>query len=203
MIAGVRTVPNVGHGLNFTIARGPLILIAMTDEDRGGDPIELVQQLPKNSILIFRHYTDPAREQLAHQIVRACRGAGVYCLIAGDIALARKCKSDGVHFPEYQLGRLAVRRFMPTQWITTGAAHNHKSARRIEALGLDAALLSPVFASKSHPGAVALGIWQFATISRYVSIPVIALGGVSPDRLRRLRLAGAHGIAGISLFSER
>jgi len=201
MAAGVQTVSNVGRGLNFAIARGLLILIAMTDEDRGGDPFDMVRQLPKNSILIFRHYTDPTRVQLAHQIVRACRRAGVYCLIAGDIGLARKSKSDGVHFPEHQLGRLPVRRFMPTQWITTGAAHNHKSIRRIEVLGLDAALLSPVFSSKSHPGAKALGIWKFTVISRRAEVPVIALGGVRVDHLRRLRLAGASGVAGIGLFS--
>jgi len=202
MTAGVQTVSNVGRMLNFAIARGSLIFIAMTDEGRGGDPLNMIRLLPKNSILIFRHYTDPSREQLAHKIVRACKRAGVRCLIAGDVGLARKCKSDGVHFPEYQLGRLSVRRFMPTHWITTGAAHTQKSVRRIGALGLAAALLSPVFASKSHPEARALGIWQFAAISHRTRVPVIALGGVSVDRLRRLRLAGAHGIAGISLFSE-
>jgi len=201
MTASPGTVSNVGHGLNFAIVRGPLTLIAMTDEGRGGDPLDMIRQLPKNSFLIFRHYTDPAREHLAHKIVRACRRAGVRCLIAGDINLARKCNSDGVHFPEHQLSRLSVRRFMPPHWITTGAAHDHKSVRRIEALGLDAALLSLVFTSASHPGAKALGIWKFAAISRRAGVAVIALGGISADRLRRLRLAGAHGIAGISLFS--
>jgi len=203
MAAGVQTVSNVERGLNFAIAREPLILIAMTDENRGGDPLEMIRRLPKNSVLIFRHYSDPAREQLARQVVRACRTAGAYCLVAGDISLARKSKSDGVHFPEHQLRRLPVRRFMPPRWITTGAAHNHRNVRRVEALGLDAALLSPIFASKSHPGVRALGIWNFAVISRRVGVPVIALGGVSTDRLRRLRLAGASGVAGISLFSRQ
>jgi len=194
------TIPNSGRGLNFAVARGPLIFIAMTDEGRG-EPFEMIRRLPRNSLLIFRHYTDPERERLARRVILACRQAGVRCLVAGDSRLARKCKADGVHFPEFQLSRLAVRRFMPTRWVTTGAAHGLKSVKQIEKLGLDAALLSPVFASDSHPGARPLGIGRFAAISRRAGVPVAALGGVNHLQVRRLQLAGASAIAGISLFS--
>ena len=202
MAAGVQTISKDGRGLNFTVARGQMILVAMTDEVRGDSPFDMIRNLPKNSILIFRHYTDPNREQLALRVVRACRRAKVRCLIAGDVHLARKCKSDGLHFPEYRLGRLPVRRFMPVHWITTGAAHNLKSVRLIERLGLDAALLSPVYASLSHPGAKTLGTRKFTAICRRTNLPVIALGGISAGHFRRLRHAGAQGVAGISLFSK-
>ena len=199
----VQTVSKVGLRLNFAVTRMTTFLVAMTDEERGDDPVALIRRLPKNCILIFRHYTIPARRQLAGEVVRACRRRGVRCLIAGDIALARQHKADGVHFPEYQLRRLPVRRFMPTGWITTAAAHSQKSIRLVDRLGLTAALLSPVFPSASHPAGRALGILRFATICHRTNVPVIALGGVDAGQLNRLRKAGASGVAGISLFYKQ
>jgi len=180
-----------------------MIVIAMTDENRGDNPLTMIKRLPKNSILIFRHYADPNRMQLATDVVRACRKQNVRCLIAGDFRLAHRCRADGVHVPEYQLRRCPHRRFAPAHWIMTGAAHNEKSVRLIQQMGFDAGLLSPVFDTPSHPNARALGLVTFSAICHRSTVPVIALGGVRAARLLRLQKAGASGIAGIGLFGEK
>lgn len=50
----------------------------------------------------------------------------------------------------------------------------------------DQVLLSPVFATRSHSGARGLGIVRFHLLSARSPVPVIALGGMNPDRARRL-----------------
>ncbi|WP_343868577.1 thiamine phosphate synthase, partial [Caenispirillum bisanense] len=62
-------------------------------------------------------------------------------------------------------------------------------------LGADAALLSPVFPTRSHPGAATLGPWRFSLWAGAARLPVVALGGVTAATARRL--GHAAGTAGI------
>ena len=67
--------------------------------------------------------------------------------------------------------------------------------------GVDAVLLSPVFPTKSHPGAAPIGPLRFAAWVRECPLPVYALGGVSLQSARRLASSGAAGFAGIGGFA--
>lgn len=71
---------------------------------------------------------------------------------------------------------------------------------RAAMFSVDAVLVSPVFPTKSHEASQALGLMRFAAIAAAAPIPVIALGGISAARIRRVFRAGAAGIAGIGLF---
>jgi thiamine-phosphate pyrophosphorylase len=63
-------------------------------------------------------------------------------------------------------------------------------------------MLSPLFATRSHPGARALGLLRFAALSRATRLPVIALGGVDARRFERLRRIGTYGWAAIDAWSR-
>jgi thiamine-phosphate pyrophosphorylase len=82
-------------------------------------------------------------------------------------------------------------------WIVTAAAHSPIAIRLAARLGVDAVLLSPVFATASHPDARTLGPLRFARWARESPVPVYALGGIDAARARRLRGSGAVGFAGI------
>ncbi len=190
--------------LNLAIAGSKMVFVAMTDEFRScGDPDTLIKNLPRGGILIFRHYSHPYRTQLAAKTVLRCHRKSIRCLIAGDIQLAKNSKADGVHFPEHQLTKMCHQHQRPKRWITTASAHNLKALHKAKNFGLDAILVSPVFATNSHMGAKPLGIFKFATICRQAPVPIIALGGITSSRINRVRRAGAIGIAGVSLFSGK
>ncbi|MBT3536145.1 MAG: thiamine monophosphate synthase, partial [Rhodospirillaceae bacterium] len=83
-------------------------------------------------------------------------------------------------------------------WLITAAAPSPAAVRRAARQDVDAALLSPVFATASHPGAVELGTVRFANWVRGAPLPVYGLGGISAANGNRLLHSGAAGIAAIS-----
>lgn len=178
---------------------------AMTDPARTPDPAGLVAALPGGVGLIFRHYGHPDRGALARAAVEAARRRGVAILIADDWDLALRLGADGVHLPEYRLRRPGAARAARRgpDWLVTAAAHGPRALARARACGVDAALLSPVFATESHDDRRPLGVARFAGLCRAAGLPIYGLGGISAANLRRLAVAGAAGIAGIGIFDPR
>ena len=85
--------------------------------------------------------------------------------------------------------------------MLTVAAHSPRALRRAAAIGADAALLSPVFATPSHPDVRAIGPMRFLAWCRNVHVPVYALGGISATNAGRLASPAIVGIAGIGGFA--
>ncbi len=170
----------------------------LSDTLRLADPRAAIGRLPAGAGFIFRHYDHPQREALARTLLRLCRKRRIIFLLAGDWQMAVRIQADGAHFPEALAHHArAIRRIKPDALVTV-AAHGLYAAHRARRVGADAALLSPVFATQSHPGGDVLGTVRFADIARKSPLPVIALGGVTPANARRLKGSGAVGIAGIS-----
>lgn len=183
------------------------VLWFLTDEARMDDAFGAVMSLPRGAGVIFRHYGARDRAVLARRLACTCRARGLVFLIAGDWRLAARVGADGVHLPEYaaargpasgaRLWRKQRRRFL------TIAAHGAPGLARARALAADAVLLSPVFPTRSHPDRAALGLVRAAALIRLMRVPVLALGGASPDMLFHLRAAGFAGIAGIGFALKR
>lgn len=185
-------------------ARLPPILL-LTDEQRLPDPSAAVARLPRGSAVILRHYGIESAERaaLARRLRRLTRARGILLLIAADGRstgdLARSVGADGIHLPERLLrcgGWRALHSRKPG-WLVTAAVHSLPALRLAAWRGIDAVLLSPVFATASHPGARPLGVLRFAALARVSTIPVYALGGITARSAARLWRTGACGVAGI------
>jgi len=203
----VQRLTELGHRLNFPFVKTSATLprlIAMTDDIRGPDPLDLVDQLPVHAGLLFRHYANPHRNRLARQVAQACRNRGIFCLVAGDLELAKASGANGVHLPEFRLRqqqtKLAI--YRARGGVVTSSAHSLRAALFADRFGVDGLFLSPVFPTESHPNAVCLGLARFAAIARPLRCPVFGLGGINTNTAQRVRLAGAYGIAGIGLFQS-
>jgi thiamine-phosphate pyrophosphorylase len=149
--------------------------------------------MPRGSGLIFRHYHLPLAERRARFIAlrRIARARGHRVILAGSIAQARRWRADGVYGPTRVIGsgpallRLA----------TAHSLHEIGARARVRA---DAILLSPVFATRSHPGASSLGAVRFRLLAARARVPVIALGGMTQRNARRLRWHRWAAIDGLS-----
>lgn len=181
--------------LSAKLNRPALILI--TDRARAGDPLPAVRRLPRGACVLLRDYDHPDRAALARRLAAACRRRGLALLVAGDGELAARVGAAGLHLPEHDAGAARCwRRRFPGWWITA-AAHSGPAVRRAAALGADAVLLAPAFATRSHPDARPLGPLRFAAITRDATVPIYALGGVGAQSARRLVGIGAAGLAAI------
>lgn len=163
--------------------------LALTDQHRGGSPFEQLEHLHANDALILRHYNlpDQERSDLARALRKTSHTRGVRLLIAGSQKLAAQVKADGLHLPTWLLKRgYDWRTRTKPDWIITAAAHNQAELVAATQCGVDAALLSPVFATGSHPGAKPLGVVKFSALTRQTRLPIYALGGITQTSARRL-----------------
>ena len=168
------------------------MLALMTDDERLPDPIRAARALPKGSLVIVRSRDTRRRRQLG-EALRAST-SGLILLAADDPDLAGIL--HGLHLPEARAREASHWRALRPHWIITVAAH---SPRGLYAPRADAALLSPVFATKSHPQAPILTPARARLIARKALLPVLALGGVTARNAALL--SGFSGIAAISALS--
>jgi thiamine-phosphate pyrophosphorylase len=153
----------------------------MTDER--ADPVAALRRLPPGAGVVFRHHATPPaeRRRLWTRLRRIAWARGVVMVRAGAVRLPGE---DGVH------GRGKA---------MTWPAHDRRQAREGARAGA-MLFVSPVFATRSHPGATALGPARAARIGRGLGVPLIALGGVDARRFARLRRLGFAGWAAIDAF---
>ncbi|MEQ8319600.1 MAG: thiamine phosphate synthase [Rhodospirillales bacterium] len=176
----------------------------MTDEDRLADPRPVIPHLPPGSAVIVRHRDAKAAAHMASGLLHLARAHDVLVLLSAHTP-PKHLHADGLHIPEAALKSWTATDFARlSPALITSSAHSLNAVMTAERRGVDAVLLSPVFPTRSHEGAVSLGLLRFAAITRHArnaGLPVIALGGITPARTRRTICAGASGIAGIGLFT--
>lgn len=178
-------------------------VILMTDEHRLSDPLAAAGRLPTGAAIMARHTNTAARRALVERLLPVCRAQGLRLIVADDFALAREVGAFGLHLPERQAasdGALRLRRRWQGPMLSV-AAHSPKALRRAAAIGADAALVAPVFATRSHPGTPAIGLARFLAWCRTADVPVYALGGMTSATAGRLQGPSIVGIAAIGGFA--
>lgn len=136
-----------------------------------------IRRLPLGSGLVFRHYhLEPeARRARFERLARLVRARGGEIALAGPMRTARHWRADGCYGAP---GGKADARLI--QLLTV---HDLRElARANQAHGPAQVLISPVFATRTHPGAAYLGVRKFAGLARLSRLPVIALGGMTRAR---------------------
>jgi thiamine-phosphate diphosphorylase len=112
-----------------------------------------------------------------------------------DVALA--VPVAGVQLAYGSLPVSAARALNPVWWIGK-SVHDLAEAEAARTAGADYLVVGPVFATASHPGRAPLGLKRLKAIIKAADgLPVIAIGGITADRVREVRKSGAYGIAAI------
>jgi thiamine-phosphate pyrophosphorylase len=123
-----------------------------------------------------------------------------------DVALA--VGAYGVHLGERSLPVPEARRLVTERTYVEGfwvgvSTHSVKAVQEAQAEGADYAIFGPVFATPSKlEYGPPRGLQELAAACRSVSIPVLAIGGITLQNARECIVAGATGIAAIRLFQE-
>ena len=155
----------------------------------------------------FRHKGGTPRVRLANlrPTVAACRAAGVPCLVDDHLDLALATGADGVHLGALDLPVAAARdvaRLLGRPLVIGATATTPAAAAAAEAAGADYVGFGPVFrtSSKANPASVK-GLDGLARACAAVSVPVVAIAGITPERVASCLDAGAWGVAVMTAVS--
>jgi thiamine-phosphate diphosphorylase len=119
-----------------------------------------------------------------------------------DVALA--AGACGVHLRGSSFSASRVRAMVPAGFIVGRSVHTLAEARAADAEGgCDYLIFGTVFASRSKPADHPIaGVDALAAVCRGVRLPVLAIGGVTPQNAEEVARAGAAGVAAITLFEN-
>jgi thiamine-phosphate diphosphorylase len=140
---------------------------------------------------------------LAARVRRATASTAAQIIINDRVDVALAGGADGVHLPAAAPTCARVRAIVPDGFLIGRSVHSDTEAVAAEAAGgCDYLVFGTVYASGSKPaGHLVAGLDALARVCRSVCLPVLAIGGITVERVPEVVQAGAAGIAGIGLFA--
>jgi len=141
----------------------------------------------------------PAAEllALAEKLRAVARGRALF-LVNDRLDVALACAADGVHLPEQGLPVAAARRLASEGFIIGRSVHSAAEAVRAQQEGADYVQVGTIFASRSHPDQPVAGLRLLEAVAAAVTIPILAVGGITAANVGQAMAAGAGGAAVIS-----
>ena len=181
-----------------------LRLYAVTDRHwLGGETLysQVEKALRGGATFVQLREKDLPAEAVAGEAIKIrdlCRRFGVPFVIDDDVELAIKIDADGVHVGQSDMGALQARQLLGPDKILGVSARTPEQARRAQEQGADYLGVGAVFPTGSKKDAVEIDLSTVGEICRAVSIPSVAIGGITCENTNRLKGCGFAGIAVIS-----
>lgn len=131
----------------------------------------------------------------ARSLRPAARAAGSTLFVNDRVDVALVLGLGGVHLGERSLAPAATRRVLDAPCLLGRSVHEPAAA---DAGGADFLVVGTIFRSASHPGREPAGPERIRAWSDAGSAPTVAVGGITPERVRTVLAAGARGVAVLS-----
>jgi thiamine-phosphate pyrophosphorylase len=180
-------------------------LYVITDETAGGgrSHAEIARSavLGGADIIQLRDKSRSCAEQIAvgREIAAVTKKAGIVFMVNDRLDVAMACGADGVHLGQDDMRVSTARQLAPPGFIIGVSVGTVEEAVEAEREGADYVALSPTFSTVSKDDAgPGLGLDRLREIRRAVSLPIVAIGGISRQNAQDVIAAGADGIAVIS-----
>lgn len=179
----------------LTDARGgPRALDAVAAAVAAGAPVVQVRA---------KDCTDRTLYDFAAAVLAICAPAGVTCLVNDRVDVALAVGAAGTHLGAGDLPVAAVRRVAGPGHLIGGTARNPEQARLLVAEGADYLGVGPAYPTTTKTGLPdAIGPAGVAAVADAVDVPVVAIGGITVDRVAGLLAAGASGVAVVGAVSS-
>ena len=141
---------------------------------------------------------------LTRGIVEAAAGTAALVVVNDRLDIALAAGAHGVHLRGDSMSAARLRRAYPGRQLLIGqSVHSAAETVAAERAGADYAVFGTVFHTPSKPeGAPVAGLAALSAACSAVQIPVLAIGGVTADKVGAVAGAGAAGFAAIRLFSD-
>ncbi len=138
------------------------------------------------------------RRRQARALAALCRAAGVVFIVNDDVALAATAGADGVHLGRDDGTVADARKALGRHAIIGVSCYNElERARAAQDAGADYVAFGRFFASRSKPHAVPATVELLRAARAVLHVPIVAIGGITPDNGGALLAAGADALAAI------
>ncbi len=131
----------------------------------------------------------------ASRLVALARPPEAMVFVSGRPDVAAACGAAGVQLAATDLAPADARRI--AAGLIGRSVHSADEARTAADEGADFVVAGTVYSTASHPDRAPLGPGLVSACAR-AGLPVIAIGGITPERAREVRDAGAWGVAAIT-----
>lgn len=169
----IRTLPELADRAAAIAALGPAVGFVARDPEANGSELSA----------------------LAERLQAIAAPAEAALIVSGRPDLAAALQAQGVQLRAGDLAPAEARRVMPNGWIGR-SVHSAEEGAAAIAAGADYLVAGSIWPSESHPGRPAVGLGLIGALLP-LGRPVFAIGGVTPERAREARAAGAYGAAAI------
>ena len=157
----------------------------------------IINKQDSKTILIYRNYTSKKiDETLILKIKNHCKKRLLKFYISNDVKLAIKLNLDGAYIPSFNKNYSHLSFSYKKNFKIIGSAHNFKEIKIKELQKVKKIFLSSLFKKNKNY----LGINKFKLLSNLTKKRIVALGGISNNNLKKLKLLNNPDFAGISYF---
>lgn len=173
------------------------------------DPLQVIEEAIAGGITIFQFrekgtgaLTGEEKYKLAKELQEICRRNNIPFLVNDDIELALLLDADGVHIGQDDEPADVVRQKIGDK-ILGISVHNMEEAHKAIEQGADYVGIGPVFATQTKTDAGEVqGVALIQTLREHgISIPIVGIGGITPDNAASVVGAGADGVSVITAIS--
>jgi thiamine-phosphate diphosphorylase len=137
---------------------------------------------------------------LVQQLLESVSGTATRIVVNDRLDVALAAGAHGVHLRSSSFAASRAREVVPAGFLIGRSVHASDDISTV-ARGADFLLFGNVYETSSKPRLAAAGLAHLARAAGATSVPVLAVGGVSPERVPEVLEAGAVGFGAISMFS--
>jgi thiamine-phosphate pyrophosphorylase len=182
-------------------------LQVLTDLHGDADPLPVVDAALAAGAPVIqvraKHLDDRAFLDLATDVVRRCRAHGATCLVDDRVDIALAAEADGVHLGELDLPVDLARRLLGPAALIGATARDAAAGQARIAEGADYLGVGPTYATVTKAGLPdPLGPAAVGEVAAAVDVPVIAIAGITLERVPEVLAAGVHGVAVVGAVSR-
>ncbi|MFG6117994.1 thiamine phosphate synthase [Thalassobacillus sp. B23F22_16] len=157
---------------------------------------------PLVDLIILRetHMNDADYQSIVEGLIASGVNRDKLC-IHSRLDVAGETGAPNIHLKEKGSGVTKVKQTDPSLKVGV-SVHSLQAAKQAEEEGADYVMFGHVYATSSKKGMEPRGLEELESITSSIDIPVIAIGGITPDRILEIQEAGAAGVAVMSGIFE-
>lgn len=155
-------------------------------------------------VVLLREKKLPAglQYEMARRFKRSAGILGKQFGIVDRLDIFSMLSLDVIHLPAESLPVTEVIRHKGEKGLVGQSVHDLDGAQAAEIMGADFIIAGSVFPTESHPGAKPLGLDGLRGICSGVKLPVLAIGGITPENVGEIEACGAYGVVVVGCIYE-